>query len=126
MTPKIALTQEDIQELNGPFTYKEAREHVALGFAQALAENHILPSSLETMIKSAGGALSEAFNLFKDVNLLGLTAGAAGGAYLGYAHNKIDKLLSGKDDPKVNELKRKIEAYKSMSADLARTNQVMA
>ncbi len=128
MTPKIDLTQEQILELNGPFTHKEAREHAALGFAQALAEHHILPSSLECMLKAA--SLKMAFGegaidfLTKGGPMLGLTLGAVGGTYAGYAHNKIDKVLEGRDDPKVVELKRKIEAYKNMSADLKRTSAI--
>jgi hypothetical protein len=120
---KIALNDAQLAELNGPFTQKHAQEAVLLGMARALAENNLLPSDVEPLLK-AGFEWGSLASLPGQYALLGLGTGAVLGAYSGYARHKMEQVLDGNDDPKVVALKKKIEAYRNMTADLKRTSAV--
>ncbi len=140
---KLALTQEQIVELNGPFTAKHAQEMTMLGFARALSEAGILPSEAQEMLKVAlvkavdpqkfatlslnigdlvGSVADAAYNY--PVAMMG--GGALLGAYTGYARHNAEQTIKGNENPKVLELKRKIDAYNSMTQDLQRSNNIAA
>jgi hypothetical protein len=121
---QIELNDAQLAELSGPFTQKHAQEAALLGMARALAENNLLPSDVEPLLHKAGFEWGSLASLPGQYALLGLGTGAVLGAYSGFARHKMEQVLDGNDDPKVVALKKKIEAYRNMTADLKRTSAV--
>jgi len=126
----VTFTPAEIEELNSPFSPKEAQAAVARGLSCALSDAGLMPGEVEvllsTLTKVAGDSTGSKFLGFVEkVPELFIGAGALGGAYAGYLHAKIDKALEGNDDPQIVALKRRIKAYTNMAGDLRQSASVV-
>ena len=126
--PDIDLSPADIVELTGPFTPKEALDGIKLGFAMGLSDCGLIPSEVEDFLKSGvinwGDLAKMGPEAYLELSTGVIGAGALAGAYSGYARHQVEQGLNGTDDPQLSSLKKKLDAYHSMTADLKRTNAV--
>ena len=104
----------------------ESRQAVRIGVARAMSEAGFIPSEAE--VKLASSTLNKKADVLGFLEKLVTTvppyvvlASAGIGAYAGHLHHAADKALSGEDDPEINTIKKKTDAYRKMTADLAQT-----
>lgn len=122
----INLSDADIAELSQDFGPKEAMEALCLGFAMGLSECGLTPSEFEGFSKLGlvnwGEVPAEILGGYGTAAAGIIGAGALGGAYSGYARSRVEQTMNGTDNPDIVALRKKIQAYRSMSSDLKRTN----
>lgn len=113
-----------------PLSPDETRDALRLGFARAFAEANVLPSAAESLLSHgklateivpAGplGWIHGGIDLAKGTALGALVAGGAIGAASGHLRSQVEQKLDGTEDPEVTTLRRKIDGYKKMTAELA-------
>lgn len=106
-------------------TVPESRQAIRIGVARAMSEAGLIPSEGEMKLasvsfqKEAVDVLEFLKTMVTTVPAYAVVAGAGIGAYAGHVHHSADRALSGEDDPELNTLKKKTDAYRKMTADLA-------
>ena len=106
-------------------TVPESRQAIRIGVARAMSEAGLTPSQGETKLasttlqKEAVDVLGFLKDMVTTVPSYAIVAGAGIGAYAGHVHHSADRALSGEDDPELNTIKKKTDAYHKMTADLA-------
>lgn len=123
------LSREEIVQLNGPITDADRLSAIKLGFALGLSEKGLTLGEFEKIAKVANagegagfvpGAVNGLLDFIGKSTLAGAAVGGTVGAYSGYLRHRVAKALAGEDDPKQNELRKKLDGYHQMTKDLNR------
>lgn len=125
---QLELTPEEIAELMEPYGPKQAMIATRIGFAMGLSELGLSPSEFEYIAKQASFDLARFLpqipEAYGTAAMMAIGGAGLAGAYSGYARHRIDQMLQGNDDPDVQALRKKIDAYHNLTSDLKRTNGI--
>ena len=97
---------------------------IRLGFARAMADNHVTPREMERKLAD-GSILGTAKEILapivgggKNIVLLSIGGGALLGGLSGIARSDLEQRVKGNDDPEVASLAAKADGYQRMVRDL--------